>query len=62
VGRVWKVVQMSGLNVVLESRRQRIDVPRPKDPTAHDMFMTLRADMTVDDGFLEVILKPKPLP
>ena len=62
MGRVWKVVKMTGEHAVVELGRQRIDIPRPKDYPARSMFMKLRMDMTIDDEFLEVILRPKLLP
>lgn len=55
--RNWKVISHSGQHMVLEFEGQRRDIPRPKDPEARKMFMSISPDQTIDDATIVHFLK-----
>lgn len=55
--RTWKIIQHSGQHMIVEFGGERRDIPRPKDPEARQVFMSLSPDQTIDDATIVSFLK-----
>ncbi len=50
MGRDWLVVRATGTRLDLECGAERLEVARPKDSFARQVFMGVRPGQTIDDG------------
>ncbi len=59
MGESWTVVQATGQRIDLERGLERKGVKRPKEPTALQIFLSIRPGESIDDGTLRSFLGVK---
>ena len=58
---LWSVVSNSGERLILERGTERMEIEKPEEPSARDMFMKRVTGSTVSDIGVD-LLCPKKLP
>ena len=59
MNRNWEVVRHTGLRMDLECGAEKLEIKRPKEQFARDMFMNVKPGQSIDDGIVELFLKGK---
>ncbi len=59
MGKMWTVVQHNGERMDLERGFERMEVTRPIDPLASQIFMALELGRGVDEGTLRLLTRKK---
>ena len=55
MAEMWKVISNSGQHAVFERGLKRLDIDKPKDGFARQIFMSIRPGTVVDDGIIATI-------
>lgn len=59
MNRSWEVVRHTGTRMDLECGTERLEIQRPKEQFAKDMFMKVRPGQSIDDGVVALFQKGK---
>ena len=59
---LWSVVSNSGERLILERGTERIEIEKPEEPFAKEMFMKRVTGSTVSDIGVDLFMRHKKLP
>jgi hypothetical protein len=59
---LWSVVSSSGDRLMIERGTERMEIEKPEEPFAKEMFMKIAIGSTVSDIGVELLTRPKKLP
>ncbi len=59
---LWNVVSNSGERLILERGMERMEIEKPEEPFAKEMFMKRVAGSTVSDLGVDLFIRLKKLP
>ena len=59
---LWNVVRSSGERLILERGTERMEIEKPEEPFAKEMFMKIVTFSTVSDIGVDLLIRPKKLP
>ena len=55
----WKIISNSSDHLILERGEERMDVPKPDEPAAEELFLKMRPPGNVTDVGVELFMKSK---
>jgi hypothetical protein len=58
---LWNVVFSSGERLILERGAERMEIEKPEEPSAREMFMKIVTFSTVSDIGVDLLIRPKKL-
>ena len=59
---LWSVVSNSGERLMIERGTERMEIEKPEEPFAKEMFVKIVTGSTVSDIGVELLTRPKKLP
>jgi len=59
---LWNVVSNSGEHLILERGTERMEIEKPEEPFAQEIFMKIVTGSTVSDVGVDLLVRPKKLP
>jgi len=59
---LWSVISNSGERLVLQRGTERMEIEKPEEPFAKELFMKRVTGSTVSDIGVDLIKRPKKLP
>jgi hypothetical protein len=59
---LWSVISNSGERLILQRGTERMEIERPEEPFAKELFMKRVAGSTVSDIGVDLFMRPKKLP
>ena len=63
MANLWNVVSNSGERLILERGPERLEIEKPADPFAHEIFLKLATGSTASDVGVDLLIHPpKKLP
>ena len=63
MANLWNVISNSGDHLILERGPERLDIEKPEDPFAHEIFLKLVTGSTASDIGVDLLMRPpKKLP
>jgi hypothetical protein len=63
MANLWNVISNSGEHLILERGQERLEIEKPEDPFAHEIFLKLVTGSTASDVGLDLLIHPpKKLP
>lgn len=63
MANLWNVISNSGEHLILARGRDRLEIEKPEDPLAHEIFLKLVTGSTASDVGVDLLMHPpKKLP
>jgi hypothetical protein len=63
MANLWNVISNSGERLILERRPERLEIEKPEDPFAREIFLKLVTGSTASDVGVDLVMHPpKKLP
>lgn len=59
---LWNVVSCSGDRLILERGTERMEIEKPEESFAKEMFAKISSGSTVSDIGVDLLVRPKKLP
>jgi hypothetical protein len=59
---LWNVVSNSGERLMIERGTERMEIEKPEEPFAKEMFMKIAIGSTVSDIGVELLTRPRKFP
>ena len=59
---LWSVVSNSGERLMIERGTERMEIEKPEEPFAKEMFVKIVTGSTVSEIGVELLTRPKKLP
>jgi hypothetical protein len=55
----WKIISNSSDHLILERGNEQIDIPKPEEPAAEELFLKMKPPGSVTDVGVELFMKSK---
>jgi hypothetical protein len=62
MANLWNVISNSGERLILERGPERLEIEKPEDPFAHEIFLKLVTGSTASDVGVDLLIHPPKKP